>query len=143
MTATRTYPIEYGDRIYVRALQGMDTILEISVENVADFTQLIGEIRYAGRALEGLSKLIIRNHSRGWSCERMIKFYNGTLSPRRQALREALHEAAATLRSEYATPSVGVSSHTASRAVSRHRPSTYSRSYNSHSQHMPFPWETH
>ena len=113
------YPIERGDRIYVRALQDMETVLEISVDNVKDFTELIGEIRYAGRRLEGLSKLIIRNHSRGWSCERMIKFYNGIPSPRRQALRAMLREAAAwqgERSPRHPEPREG---------------------------HMPFPWEVH
>lgn len=115
MNTFSKYQIERGDRIYVRAIQDGVTILELMVENVCDFTQLLGEIRYAGRNLEGLSRLFIRNHSRGWSCERMIKFYSGVPTPYRRALREVMREAAQT-------------------SVRRAAP---------RQSHMPFPWETH
>lgn len=83
-----------GDRIYVRVMQEGATLLEIMVDNASSLTDLIGEIRYAGRDLEGLTKVFIRNHSRGWSCERPLKFYTGMPCPRRRADRALMREAA-------------------------------------------------
>lgn len=88
-----TYPIVYGDRIFVRILQDGVKVLEMTVTNVADLTSLVGEIRYAGRHLEGLCTLFIRNMNRGWRLERPFKFYDGVPSPRRTALREAVRAA--------------------------------------------------
>lgn len=105
--------IESGDRIYVRAIQDGVKVLEMTVSNVADMTQLIGEIRYAGHRLEGLAHLFIRNFSKGWSSERPMMFYGGVPTPRRQALRAALREA--------------------SRDLGLGRPK----------ERMLFPWETH
>ncbi|MDE6272949.1 MAG: hypothetical protein K2M31_08090 [Muribaculaceae bacterium] len=84
------YPSQYirkGDRIYVRIEQGRQTVLEFSVENVDDYTSLIGEIRYAGSKLKGLANVFIRNHSRGWSETRPLMFYQGMPAPRRSMLR--------------------------------------------------------
>ncbi|MDE7509672.1 MAG: hypothetical protein K2M62_06075, partial [Muribaculaceae bacterium] len=75
-----TYPIEYGDRIFVRAMQEGRRVLEMTVTNVSDITGLVGEIRYAGRGLDGLTTLFIRNLSRGWSMERPFRFYTGVPS---------------------------------------------------------------
>ena len=47
--------IAYGDRIFVRVIQNRKTVVEVTFTNVADFTSLAGEIRHAGRGLEGLT----------------------------------------------------------------------------------------
>lgn len=80
-TAMR-HEIRFGDRIYVRVIQEGRTRLELSIDNASGMTDLIGEIRYSARRLEGLAKLFIRNHSRGWSEERPIKFYPDGATPR-------------------------------------------------------------
>ncbi|MDE6811374.1 MAG: hypothetical protein K2J15_03390, partial [Muribaculaceae bacterium] len=80
------YPAGYmrkGDRIYVCVMQYGRRLLEFSVSNVDCYTALMGEIRYAGRELDGLMKVFIRNHTRGWSEERPLKFYAGMPAPRR------------------------------------------------------------
>lgn len=87
------YPIDYGDRIYVRATQDGVKMLELTVTNVADLTALVGEIRYEGRKLEGLAQVFIRNHSKGWSMERPLRFYNGVPSPQRRKSREVIKAA--------------------------------------------------
>ena len=89
----RRYPRQYirkGDRIYVRVMQDRRSVLEFSVDSVADYTALIGEIRYAGRNLEGLARVFVRNHSRGWSEERPMMFYQGLAAPRRNVARNRL-----------------------------------------------------
>lgn len=83
------YPSQYirrGDKIYVRIIQDYKNVCEFSVENVDSYTSLIGEIRYVARNLKGLAKVFIRNHSRGWSEERPIMFYQGMPAPRRRAV---------------------------------------------------------
>lgn len=87
---TSRYPSQYirkGDRIYVRIMQNRMKVLEFSVDNVADYTSLLGEIRYAGNHLSGLASVFIRNHSRGWSEERPMMFYQGMPAPRRGMAR--------------------------------------------------------
>ena len=83
------YPSRYirqGDRIYVRIVQNNIKMYEFSVENVSDYTALIGEIRFAARDMSGLAKVFVRNHSRGWSEERPMMFYQGMPSQRRRAI---------------------------------------------------------
>ncbi len=90
------YPSQYirqGDRIYVRIEQGRQMVMEFTVDNVADYTSLIGEIRYAGSKLNGLANVFIRNHSRGWSEVRPLMFYQGMPAPRRSPLRNRRDEA--------------------------------------------------
>ncbi|MDE6009992.1 MAG: hypothetical protein K2F87_00900 [Muribaculaceae bacterium] len=120
----KTYPIEYGDRIYVRAMQDGLKVLEVMVTNVADLAALVGEIRYAGRRLEGLTQLFIRNHTRGWSMERPFKFYTGVPSPRTAVVREAVRAASVAYRRRV-SPSGAYIAPTVRRT------------------HVIFPWETH
>lgn len=79
---TTTYPIAYGDRIYVRALKNGVKVLETTISNVADLTALVGEIRFAGRHLDGLVHLYVRNYTRGWMMDRPFKFYRDLPTPR-------------------------------------------------------------
>lgn len=118
-----TYPIEYGDRIFVRAMQEGRRVLEMTVTNVSDITGLVGEIRYAGRGLDGLTTLFIRNLSRGWSMERPFRFYTGVPSPGRALRREAVKAVYAS----YGSRAVGAEYSVAPPVRRR----------------MAFPWETH
>ena len=59
--------IAYGDRIFVRVIQNRKTVVEVTFTNVADFTSLAGEIRHAGRGLEGLTTVYIRAASASYS----------------------------------------------------------------------------
>ena len=113
MRTSAFYPISKGDRVYVRVIQERRTVLEFSIDRVADMTELIGEIRYAASGLDGLATVVIRNHSRGWSRERPMMFYSAFPSPRRREFHEAMREASASLRA------------------------------GGESREMLFPWETH
>lgn len=123
MLMKTTYPIRYGDRIFVRAMQEGRTVLEMTVTNVRDITGLVGEIRYAGRRLDGLTSLFIRNLSRGWSMERPFRFYTGIPSPGRVARRDAIKSVYAS----YGRMAVGAE-YPATPAPRRR---------------VAFPWDTH
>lgn len=84
MDATVNYPIRYGDRIFVRVMMMGNTICEFTLENVASFTEVTGEIRYALSDRHGLGKAIVRNYSRGWSIDTPIMLYGRNPGPRRQ-----------------------------------------------------------
>lgn len=91
------YPSQYirkGDRLFVRIMQGHTIVTEFMVDSVEDYTSLLGEIRYVGSNLQGLAKVFIRNHSRGWSEERPLMFYQGMPAPRRSMVRRRLQGAA-------------------------------------------------
>lgn len=68
----------YGDKIFVRVTSGRTVLLEETFTRVADMTELTGEIRTRLRDTEGLSKIWIRNCTRGWSTERPLMFYRRT-----------------------------------------------------------------
>lgn len=77
---TRKHIMAYGDRIYARLCLNGKQILEFMLERVADFTQLLGELRAHTRQYRGLCRLYVRNFSRGWSFERPLMLYSD-LSP--------------------------------------------------------------
>lgn len=68
----------YGDKIFVRVTSGRTILLEETFTSVADMTELTGEIRTRLRDTEGLSKVWIRNCTRGWATERPLMFYRRT-----------------------------------------------------------------
>ena len=84
-----TYPIHATDRIFVRATLHGASVIELSISGIDSLTALIGEIRHAGRHLEGLANLFIRNLSQGWARTSFIKFYNRFPSPHTAAIRAA------------------------------------------------------
>lgn len=67
--------LRMGDRLFVRVILRGEVVLEFMTDRVADMTELVGEVRHAGFGLSGLSRLQVRNHSRGWSLERPLMFY--------------------------------------------------------------------
>lgn len=87
-----------GDRIYVCVRQDFKIVLEFSIDNVGDMTELIGEVRYAAKRLEGLAQLCVRNHSRGWSMVRPMMFYSSFPTPARAEFHRAMREASESLR---------------------------------------------
>lgn len=76
-TASRV--ISYGDRIFVRLTMSRATVVELTLENVSDYTDVIGELRFHTRGVHGLCHLYVRNMTRGWSHERPIKLYGDNL----------------------------------------------------------------
>ncbi len=120
----RNMKIELHDRIYVRITQDGITRIELSINNAASMTDLIGEIRYAARHIDGLAKMFVRNHTRGWSLEQPIKFYREGTAPRyryRTSRRNPIE--------------MGADYHG---VAPRSQRSTVERS-----AHTIFPWETH
>lgn len=68
--------IEYGDRIFARLSMGPHTVVELILDKIADFTELITELRRATRGIRGLATLHIRNQSKGWSDMRPLMLYS-------------------------------------------------------------------
>lgn len=79
-TASRR-TISYGDRVFVRVTSRGSVLLEMYTDRVEGLTELIGEVRSRLHGVNGLAKLWIRNHNRGWSTERPIMFYAPTRTP--------------------------------------------------------------
>lgn len=65
----------YGDRISVRMTVGINDKIEYQTKNVADMTDLIGDLRRKAKGMRGLAVITIRNHDRGWVRERRIMLY--------------------------------------------------------------------
>lgn len=65
----------YGDKIFVRVTSGHTVLLEETFTQVSDLSELTGAIRSRLLGVEGLSKVWIRNCSRGWATERPLMFY--------------------------------------------------------------------
>lgn len=75
------YPIRYGDRIFVSVMMHGKSVCELKLENVASFTDVIGEIRHAMGDARGLVMAIIRNYHRGWSVDHRMMMYGMTGVP--------------------------------------------------------------
>lgn len=80
---TVNYPISYGDRVFARVInpQGK-SICELTLEQVSDLTEVLGEVRQAMRSFRGLVRLIVRNYTRGWSKDQPMMFYGDFPHPR-------------------------------------------------------------
>lgn len=76
------HPMRWGDRIFVRIIRGANCIDEFLSTRVADFTELLGEIRSRLRGTRGLVEMQIRNASEGWSIRRPLMLYNDSFAPR-------------------------------------------------------------
>jgi len=72
----RTKMITYGDRIYVAINIMGRRVSEFATSMVADFTELIGEVRHYTHGMRGLVTLSIRNASRGWTVDRPLMLYS-------------------------------------------------------------------
>ena len=114
------YPVALGDNLHIRAIIGGRTVLELRVNNVGDTSSLIAEIRSAAKGVNGLSRLFIRNCTRGWAIERPFRFY------------------ARLPFTDYRASSFG-SVGLSSRASAPYRPGGLPRPR----RHAIFPWDTH
>ena len=68
----------YGDRILVRLVRaqaGGRTLAEFYLSEVNDMSEIYGELRHYTRGLRGLTRLYIRNMTRGWSMEKPFMLY--------------------------------------------------------------------
>lgn len=71
-------PIRYGDRIFVRLTRvqyGVKTLAEFTLSEVNDLSEIYGELRHYTRGESGLTRLYIRNVTRGWSMEQPFRLY--------------------------------------------------------------------
>lgn len=67
--------MSYGDKISVRVVAGGQRIMEYETRQVADMTDLTGDLRRRAKGMKGLAVVYIRNHDRGWTRERRIMLY--------------------------------------------------------------------
>ena len=67
--------MSYGDRMTVRVVMGNSTLMEYETRNVADMTDLTGDLRRRAHGRRGLATVYIRNHDRGWTRERRMMLY--------------------------------------------------------------------
>lgn len=67
--------MSYGDRISVRLIAGDQPVMEYETRQVADMTDLTGDLRRRAKGMKGLVVVYIRNHDRGWTRERRIMLY--------------------------------------------------------------------
>lgn len=74
------HPMRWGDRIFVRIIRGASCIDDFLSTRVADFTELLGEIRSRLRGIRGLVEMQVRNASEGWSIRRPLMLYNDNLA---------------------------------------------------------------
>ncbi len=71
----KEYRISYGDRIFVRAVMKGRSIVEYVTNEVADMTDLTGDLRQRLRKDKGLISVYIRNLDRGWNRKHHIMLY--------------------------------------------------------------------
>lgn len=69
------YLISYGDRLSIRIVTGENTVMEYETCQVADLTDLTGDLRRRAKGTHGLATVNIRNHDRGWTRQRRIMLY--------------------------------------------------------------------
>lgn len=67
--------MSYGDRISIRVVAGDRRVMEYETRQVADMTDLTGDLRQRAKGMRGLVTVYIRNHDRGWARERRIMLY--------------------------------------------------------------------
>lgn len=68
--------ISFGDKIFARVTRNGQTILNFVSEKVANMTQLISELRFAIKDVQGLVMIHIRNYNQGWGEERPLMLYS-------------------------------------------------------------------
>lgn len=67
-----------GDRIFVRIVRvqnGYRPLAEFTMTEVTDLSSIYGELRHYTRGERGLTRLYIRNVTRGWSMEQPFMLY--------------------------------------------------------------------
>ncbi len=67
--------MSYGDKISVRVVAGGQRVMEYETKQVADMTDLTGDLRRRAKGMHGLVVVYIRNHDRGWTQEKRIMLY--------------------------------------------------------------------
>ena len=68
-------PINLGDKIFARVTRNGQTIYNFVSEKITSMTQLISEVRFAMKDVQGLVMIHIRNFHQGWGEERPLMLY--------------------------------------------------------------------
>lgn len=87
MDSTRNYPIRLGDRVFARVMMHGTTICELTLDRVASYTEVIGEVRHYLHDTKGLATIVVRNYHRGWSIESPLMLYGRFPVPTRRIRR--------------------------------------------------------
>ena len=67
--------MSYGDCMAVRLIVDGQPAMQYETRQVADMTDLMGDLRRRARGMRGLAVVYIRNRDRGWTRERRIMLY--------------------------------------------------------------------
>lgn len=76
------HPITLGDKIMVRIEMPRGEWMSFSSCDLADMTEILGEVRRRTRGMSGLVKMCVRNASEGWRLERPLRLYPESFGPR-------------------------------------------------------------
>ena len=67
--------ISFGDKIFARVTRNGQTIFNFVSEKVSNMADLLSQLRYAMKGVQGLVMLHIRNYNQGWGDERPLMLY--------------------------------------------------------------------
>lgn len=67
--------ISFGDKIFARVTRNGQTIFNFVSEKVSNMADLLSQLRYAMKDVQGLVMLHIRNYNQGWGDERPLMLY--------------------------------------------------------------------
>lgn len=84
----RSKSISLGDKIFARVTRNGRTIFNYVTERVANMAQLINELRFAMKDIQGLVMIHIRNYHQGWGEERPLMLYAEKVTNYRQSEKD-------------------------------------------------------
>lgn len=85
--------VTYGDKIQVcldRIQPGGGTLARFILTEVHDMSEIYGELRHHTRGMRGLTRLTVRNMTRGWSLSQPFMLYDESY---RRPARSVTHAA--------------------------------------------------
>ena len=71
----RTKSITFGDKIFARVTRNGREIFNFVSEKVANMADLVSQLRFAMKDIQGLVMIHIRNYNQGWGDERPLMLY--------------------------------------------------------------------
>ena len=84
----RNNTFTYGDVLHITLRMRNYIVARFVLDTAADYSELIGAVRFRMRHLHGLARMQVRNVTRGWCTERPIMLYK-PLNPFACATAEA------------------------------------------------------
>lgn len=76
----RIREISLGDKIFARVTKDGQTVFNFVSEKISTMSQLISELRFAMKDMQGLVMIHIRNYNQGWGDERPLMLYGKVAS---------------------------------------------------------------